>query len=69
MKVTAIGVNAAFSTGTYEQAISLENASAVIAQLLQEQKNGAITTEQITARLKSASGVHYLPKWQSNLTC
>lgn len=65
MKVTAIGVNAAFSTGTYESAISLENAATAVEQLLQEQ-NGQITAEQIAAQLQSFSDLYYLPKWQSN---
>ncbi len=66
MKITAIGVNAAFSTGTYEQAIPLKKTAETLAQWIQEGTIDSLSPEEITQRLQAFSASYYLPRWQSN---
>lgn len=66
MKITAIGVNAAFSTGTYEQAIPVEQAIEALLPLAQSDEFKTASPETIAATLKKLSHYFYNSKWQSN---
>ncbi len=66
MKITAIGVNAAFSTGVYAAALPVEKAAQAITHLLQEQNTSQLDVDAVSAYLQQQSELYYLPKWQSN---
>lgn len=63
MKITAIGVHAAFSTGVYEEALKVEDVRELLSELTKK-KN--ITQEEIDKKIDSLKKPLYLPKWQSN---
>jgi hypothetical protein len=65
MKITAIGVNAAFSTGEYENVISEKDAcDMILAMVKAPSKN--LSREDIAEKVKKSSQCYYAPKWQSN---
>lgn len=66
MKVIAIGVNAAFSTGDYEDSISHTTAVDVLHELLQDPDNATCSKEELAAKLQAHSAPRYAPKWHSN---
>ncbi len=67
MKITAIGVHAAFSTGEYLEAIPTKSPAAIVELA---KKIAAIAEsapeELIAAEIRKASERFYRPKWQSN---
>lgn len=66
MKITAIGVNAAFSTGEYERVILEQDAIDLILEMasIPELKN--LPQEIVKARVSNLCKVRYNPKWHSN---
>ncbi|OUD15674.1 MBL fold metallo-hydrolase [Thioflexithrix psekupsensis] len=64
MKITAIGVNAAFSTGTYEDAITVDDARSMIRELLAA--GTELNEEQLERLLAQHKRRLYAPRWQSN---
>jgi len=66
MKITALGVNAAFSTGNCEEAISVEDARKLLLEMARIPELKDLSEETITARIKNLSRLFYEPKWQSN---
>lgn len=66
MKITAIGVNAAFATGVYDDVITVEKARCLLQRLLDVSTAQKITAETLAAELAQLSEHLYRPKWQSN---
>lgn len=66
MKVTAIGVNAAFSTGTFQEAITTEEAEKLLLEIARSPESQHLSEEEIRAKVKNLSQSLYDPKWQSN---
>jgi len=66
MKITAIGVNAAFSIGEYERVISEEKVYQLIVELLNSPASKALTNENIRSKINDLVKLTYLPKWHSN---
>jgi len=66
MKITAIGVNAAFSIGEYERVVSEEKVYQLIVELLNSPASKALTNEDIRAKLNELVKLTYQPKWHSN---
>lgn len=58
MRVTALGVNAAFSVGSYEDGVSLPE--------IEKAFTDGKTLEDIYERIKSGAEKFYRPSWQSN---
>ena len=63
MKITAIGVNAAFSTGTYEDVLPMDIAGSAVQQIL---NSPSLSEVDIQKQLKAHSVKRYSPRWQSN---
>jgi len=66
MKITAIGVNSAFATGTYHEAVDVEEACETVMKLMTSQGFKGVTKDMVQAELKKRSRRLYQPKWQSN---
>lgn len=66
MKVTAIGVNSAFATGTYEEIISVKQARELILKLANSPEFENASEDVIATEISKLSQHHYTPKWQSN---
>ncbi len=65
MKITAIGVNAAFSTGEYERVILEKDVYALLSQLI-ETPEVKLTKEDLQSKLAQLTKRYYNPKWHSN---
>ena len=66
MKITAIGVNSAFATGWYEDAISVDKVSYLLQKLLKTSAGQEITAETLESELAQRCERLYRPRWQSN---
>ncbi len=66
MKITAIGVNAAFSTGVYQEAISVKDARELALKIANSPEFQGASEELINAELTKLSQRLYQPKWQAN---
>ncbi|MDM8546722.1 MBL fold metallo-hydrolase [Candidatus Venteria ishoeyi] len=66
MKITAIGVNAAFSTGDYQDCVSVEKASALFLKLYQDADSKQLSEADIRSQLQAISELRYQPRWHSN---
>jgi hypothetical protein len=66
MKVTAIGVHAAFSTGIYEEVISAKQAIEIALKAARLPAFREAPEEMITSEIQKLTQRLYLPKWQSN---
>lgn len=66
MKITAIGVNAAFSTGIYEEVISTEQAIDLIVEMANSSHLQQLSKEIIAHRVNQLSRRLYSPRWHSN---
>ncbi len=62
MKITALGVSSAFATGTYTEAIPVEQ----VRELLQMAESKSASHETIEAELATRSEHLYRPRWHSN---
>lgn len=65
MKITALGVNAAFSTGTYEEAISVDAAYELALKIANSPAHH-FSPEAIKNEIKQHRRRLYNPKWQAN---
>lgn len=66
MKVIAIGVNSAFATGPYEEAIPIKQAQELILKIGHSPEFQNASEEVIIAEINKLSQRFYTPKWQSN---
>jgi hypothetical protein len=66
MKITAIGVNAAFSTGDYENVVSEKEAIDLILELAQSPNLKNWPHDVIKNKVSQLSKRYYNPKWQAN---
>jgi len=68
MKITAIGVNGAFSTGAYENSITEQQACDLILEMINHSKEAKkkLSKEAILAKIRQLSQVRYEPRWHSN---
>ncbi|MDM8519875.1 MBL fold metallo-hydrolase [Anaerolineales bacterium HSG6] len=66
MKITALGVNAAFSTGKFEDVITVEQATEFALKLATTPEFKDVSPETITAEIEKMSRKLYDPKWQAN---
>ncbi|MDM8538749.1 MBL fold metallo-hydrolase [Desulfobacterales bacterium HSG17] len=66
MKITALGVNSAFATGTFHQAVSADQVKEIFLKFQQDQDFHALPEDYITEEIKKISKRMYEPKWQSN---
>jgi hypothetical protein len=66
MKITAIGVNAAFSTGVFEEVISTEDALRLVLELARSPQFKNLSEEELLTRIKQYAKLLYNPRWQSN---
>ncbi len=66
MKITAIGVNAAFSIGEYERVISEEKVYQLVLELLNSPASKGLTHEDIRSKINNLVKLTYQPKWHSN---
>ncbi|MDH5719650.1 MAG: MBL fold metallo-hydrolase [Spirochaetia bacterium] len=67
MKITALGVNSAFSSGEYVKSVSLEAINHELKKIVHsKKKNEPIPIKDIIKNLSSAAETMYKPKWQSN---
>ncbi|MDM8551284.1 MBL fold metallo-hydrolase [Desulfobacterales bacterium HSG2] len=65
MKITAVGVNSAFATGTYEEVISIRDACDIALKITSSSGSGA-PKGAIRAEIEKRSRRLYQPRWQSN---
>jgi len=66
MKITAIGVNAAFSIGEYENSLTEKEACDLILEFSHSKKAKNLSKDAILARIRQLSQVRYQPRWHSN---
>lgn len=66
MKVIAIGVNAAFSTGEYKMVITEETAYDLIMELMNTPDFRNLSKEALKAKISQSTKRFYSPKWHSN---
>lgn len=66
MKITAIGVNSAFATGTYFEALSVEDAGQFAIEVAKSPELQNASEEAILAELRKRSRRVYDPRWNSN---
>ncbi len=66
MKITALGVGGAFATGTYEQAVPVEQALELILRLRSSERLEEAPEDEIRERIDEISKRVYIPKWHSN---
>ena len=66
MKITAIGVNAAFSTGEYEKVVAEKDAYDLLIEILSSPDSNSLSKDAIKVRLAQLSRIRYNPRWQSN---
>lgn len=68
MKITAIGVNGAFSIGEYENSITEQQAGDLISEMIHYSKEAKnkLSKEAILAKIRQLSQVRYEPRWHSN---
>lgn len=66
MKITAIGVNAAFSTGVYEQVIPTKQVIDLVLKLTHSPQFKSASEDVIAAEISKFSQRLYKPKWQAN---
>lgn len=66
MKITALGVNSAFATGEYEQALTIQQTVDVLKRLLHVQKTKELSEEILSREVQKLSRRMYVPRWQSN---
>jgi len=64
MKITALGVNSAFATGTYADAVPAEKVGEMVRELAV--RAGNLTEEELAAEIARHSSKMYSPKWHSN---
>ncbi len=68
MKITAIGANSAFATGTYEDVITLEDACEVALRIANSPEFKDASASEVMAEIKKRKQRLYRPQWQSNLS-
>jgi hypothetical protein len=66
MKITAIGVNAAFSTGDYENSLLEEQACDLIYEMINSPEAKYLSKDAIKARVNQLCKTRYNPRWHSN---
>ncbi len=66
MKVTVLGIGSAFITGTYEEAISVEQACNIAKKIANSPEFKDASEDVIEAVIKKFSKRYYLPQWHSN---
>jgi len=66
MKITAIGVNGAFSTGEYESTLLEEEACDLIYEMIKSPEAKYLSQDAIKARINQVSKTRYNPRWHSN---
>ncbi|OQY57909.1 MAG: hypothetical protein B6245_14610 [Desulfobacteraceae bacterium 4572_88] len=66
MKLTAIGVNSAFATGTFEDALSVDDACDVALKIAHSLKFRGVSGDVVKAEMKKRAHRLYKPKWQAN---
>lgn len=67
MKITAIGVNAAFSTGEYQRVLLESDACDLILELAKSPESiKNLSPEAIKAQVSQLCQIRYYPKWHSN---
>lgn len=66
MKITALGVNSAFSTGEYRQAISIEKLGSLVDSFREKKGENRMSIKSFLARAEEESSLMYDPRWQSN---
>ncbi len=63
MKITALGVNSAFATGAFEQAVASEKICEIMGRLA---GSGDFSPENMEKEIRKYEEKYYLPKWHSN---
>ncbi|MCP4353301.1 MAG: MBL fold metallo-hydrolase [Desulfobacterales bacterium] len=66
MKITALGVNSAFATGCYEDAIPAKQVLDIITELTNSREFEDMSEDAIAAEIMKLSRRVYMPKWHSN---
>ncbi len=66
MKITAIGVNAAFSTGDYEDVISEKDAFQLVWEMINSPEAKNLSPDVVKTKIKNLGKRLYGPRWQSN---
>ncbi len=66
MKITALGVHAAFATGTYEEAVLVEDVYAMLTRMTSSENIGAMSKAAVLDEIRQHSQRLYQPKWHSN---
>ena len=66
MKITAIGVNSAFATGTYEDTVSVEDARKIVLKIIKSPEFADAPEKMIEEEIRKVSKRLYRPKWQAN---
>jgi len=66
MKIIALGVNAAFSTGEYEEAIPVKQACDIAMKIANNAQDLKTASYKAIAEIRKFSKRMYRPKWQSN---
>jgi len=67
VRVIAIGVHAAFATGTYEKALSTDQVLKLALKLAHSPEFKDLSDEELAAEIDKLSQPVYFPKWHSNL--
>lgn len=65
MKITALGANSAFATGTYEDVITLEDAREVALHIANSPEFKEASASEVMAEIKKRKQRRYRPLWQS----
>ncbi len=66
MKITAIGVNSAFATGTYKEAVPVKDACDIAMKIANSPQLKGVSEEVVVAEIRKRARRFYAPKWQSN---
>lgn len=66
MRVTSLGVHGAFSTGRYEDSISVADARRIVQLAIQEGRRGRLNPENVLVEIDRRKQRAYFPKWHSN---
>jgi hypothetical protein len=66
MKITALGVNSAFATGTYEDVLSVEDAYHLAVKIARSPELHDASDKALRGMIQKLGKPAYFPKWHSN---
>ncbi len=66
MKITAIGVNSAFATGSYDSTLTVAQVQTLLAELLQNPEAQQYSETELQQQIETLAQTRMQPKWQSN---